>query len=198
MKKIVLIILISIFVFGCKTKKVLMTEIKEEETTFISELKKEDLKNIKNENIKENSSNEISKNKAEEKTEVNITGKVDKENPLSYYNIVNGDTVDYFKINGNADFSFKTYKNSLNSVENSLDNKESQKEIKEEKSISNAVENVKKAVKDVKQKTVEVVKKDVTIGSYFVFLIWGLVAIALCILILWLRKSNVLTKIFKL
>lgn len=185
---------------GCKTKKVLKTEAKE---TYKSEeiLKSQTIDNEKIEVKKFIESQEQKKeDKKEEKTDIQISGKVDKENPVTYYNVVDGDTIDLFKISGNADFIFKssksTQKSTINNkaVDNTTDSRNS------ERTVSNAVENVKSVVKEVQTKTVEVVKKDFTIGSYFVFFLWGLAAIALLILILWVRKSNpfqFITKYFK-
>lgn len=195
MKKIAILILISFFVFGCKTKKTLKTESKEE----VKEIVISKTETTEKEQTKESTISKIEKvqteDKKEDKKEVEIIGKVDKENPITYYNIVDGDTIDLFKITGNADFIFKSSSNSQKSNINNNLSTNSSKEIKSEKSISNAVENVKNTIKEVQTKTVQVVKKDFTIGSYVVFLIWGLAIIALLVLILWIRKSTWWTSI---
>lgn len=197
-KTIILILIFSLLLsFGCKTKKVLKNESKE----VIKEEIISKTENIEKDILKESNVKDFitvkKEDKKEEKTEVEIKGKVDKENPVTYYNVIDGDTIDLFKITGNADFIFKssksTQKSNLNNISstNTLNTKES------EKTISNAVENVKNTVKEVQKKTVEVVKKDFTIGSYIVFLIWGIIIITLCAFILWFRKSNLFAKIFK-
>lgn len=190
MRKIAILIMISILIMGCKTNKVLKTEAKE---TYKYEeiLTSQTVYNEKIEIKKSAESQEQKKeDKKEEKTDIEISGKVDKENPFNFYNVVDGDTIDLFKISGNADFIFKSSKSTQkstinnNSTDNTADSRNS------ERTVSNAVENLKNVVKEIQTTTVEVVKKDVTIGSYFVFFLWGLAAIALLILILWIRKSN--------
>lgn len=195
MKKIILIILISFFVFGCKTKKTFKTESKEE----VKEQVISKTETTEKEAVKESTVREIltvqNEDKKEDNKEIEIVGKVDKENPITYYNIVDGDTIDLFKIIGNADFIFKSSSSIQKSNVNNNSYTNTSKENKSEKSLSNTVENVKNTVKDIKTKTVEVVKKDFTIGSYVVFLIWGLAIIALLVLIMWVRKSTWFTSI---
>jgi cobalamin biosynthesis Mg chelatase CobN len=197
MKKItILILVVSLLLsFGCKTKRVLRNEYKEvvSEQSVIkkdSTIKKTLKDSIVTKNVTVNK-----EDKKDEKTEVEITGKVDKDNPASYYNIVDGDTIDLFRITGNANFIFKSSKTVQKS---NINNNTSSSTVNNKESIISvykAVETVKNTAKEVKEKTVEVVKKDFTIGSYFVFLIFGIVAIVLCIFIFWLSKSNWLSKI---
>ncbi len=196
MKIIKIILVLSLLLsFGCKTKKVVKTQSKEvekiESISKVESTEKEIIKESVNENIIQDKKEE----KKEEKIAIEISGKVNKENPLTYYNVVNGDTIDLFKIVGNADFIFKKSSHTQNSQINNNSNTTSSNSKDNEKSISNAVENVKNVVKEAQNKTVEVVKQDFTIGSYIVFLIWGIVIIALCVLILWLRKSTWWTNI---
>jgi hypothetical protein len=190
MKKIIIAILISFFILGCKTKKILKNEVKEvEKVETISKTETTEKEKVKESAVEENKTVQ-KEDKKEEKTEVEITGKVDKENPVTYYNVIDGDTIDLFKIIGNADFIFKSSKSTQKSDVNNNSTTTSSNSKDNEKSISNAVENVKNSVKQVQSKTVQVVKQDFTIGSYIVFLIWGLAIIALIILIMWIRKST--------
>lgn len=200
MRKIVILILISLFIIGCKTKKVLKTENKEfyknEETLKSETVEKEDIKN----KISKESQEQNKEDTKENKSEIQITGKVDIKNPVTYFNVIDGDTVDLFKITGNADFIFKSLNSTKKSTINNKTTDITSDSRNSEKTVSHAVESVKKAIKEVQTKTVEVVKKDFTLGTYFVFFLWGLAAIALLIIILWIRKSNpfqFITKYFK-
>jgi len=194
MKKIAIIIF-SLVSFGCSTKKKLVTkqreEIKEQTISKTETVQKETAK----ESTSVNNAKVKNEDKKESKSDIQIVGKVDKENPITYYNVVNGDTIDLFKITGNADFIFKSSNNSQksslnnNSITNTTNTKES------EKSLSNAVENVKNTIKDVQTKSVNIVKKDLTFGSYLVFFLWGLGIIVISVLFLWLRKSTFFTSI---
>lgn len=194
MKKIVLI-LSSFLILGCSTKKKVVTKQREEtKETVISKTENTQKENLKESTIKE--SLQVQKeDKLEEKKDIQIVGKVDKENPVTYYNVVNGDTIDLFKITGNADFIFKSTVNSQKSNVNNNSSTNTQNNKESEKSISNAVENVKTAVKEVQTKSVDIVKKDFTFGSYLTFFLWGLVIIIILALILWLRKSTFWTEI---
>lgn len=195
MKKIIILILISFFIFGCKTKKAVKNESKEVVKEQVST--KKDL--VEKQETKESTISKIetiqTEDKKENKKDIEIVGKVDKENPIEFYNIVNGDTIDLFRISGNADFVFKSSNSSQKSNTNNNSLTNTSTENKSEKSSSNVVESVKDVFKGVQSKTVEVVKKDFTIGSYIVFLIWGLAIIALLILIMWVRKSTWWTSI---
>lgn len=152
-------------------------------------------KEIKNEKSIINNLQDKKEDRKQDKTDIKIIGKVYKNNPITYYNVVNGDTIDLFRITGNADFIFKKSSSNQSSQINSNSSTTSTSDKNNEKSISNAVENVKNVVKEAQNKTVQVVKQDFTIGSYIIFLIWGIVIIALCAFILWLRKSTWWTKI---
>lgn len=189
--------MISFFIFGCKTKKILKTQSKEKEKVT-ENLKSEEVQKEENKSSKSSGEKTIEKSeKKEDKKEIEISGKVDKENPVTFYNVVNGDTIDLFKITGNADFVFKSSNNDQKSTQIKELNKESSREKKGLKSISNAVENVKEKAKEVQQKTVDVVKKDFTFETYVVFLIWGIVIIGLFFLILWIRKTNLFKSIIE-
>lgn len=195
MKKIIILILISFFILGCRTKRTLKNEVKE----VVKEQVISKTETTEKEQTKESTISKIEtvkvEDKKEDKKEVEIIGKVDKENPITYYNIVNGDTIDLFKITGNADFIFKSSSNSQKSNinNNSYTNTTQLKEG--EKSLSNAVENIKVAVKEVQTKSVDIVKKDFTFGTYLVLFLWGLVIIIVLGLIYWLRKSTWWTSI---
>lgn len=200
MKKIAILILISLFIMGCKTKKVLKKESQEvyksEEILKSQTTEREEIKSKKYTDFQ----NQKTEDSKVEKTDIQITGKVTKDNPVVYYNIIGRDTIDAFKIEGSADFTFKSSKSTQKSSVNNKSSDTSSEDTDAKRSVSNAVENVKKAVKEVQTKTVEVVKKDFTIGSYFVFFLWGLAVIALLILFIWIRKSNpfqFITKYFK-
>lgn len=195
MKKIIILILISFFVFGCRTKRTLKNEIKE----VVKEQTISKTETVEKESEKVSTVREIrtvqNEDKKEDKKEVEIVGKVDKENPITYYNIVNGDTIDLFKITGNADFIFKSSSNSQKSNINNNTSTNTTQSKESEKSLSNAVENVKVAVKEVQIKSVHIVKKDLTFGSYMVFFFWGVIIIFILALIYYLRKSTWFTSI---
>lgn len=201
MKKIIILILISFFILGCSTKKKLINKSKEEtKETIISKTetvqKESEIKDITVK--KEENKTEIKK---EENKSVEIKGKTDEKTPLTYYNVVNGDTIDLFKVVGNAEVIFKSSNNSQNSYYNNNSSNNTKESNSNEKTLSNAVENVKQAVKEVQTKSVDVVKKGFTFGTYLTFFLWGLAIIVIAVIILWFRKTtfwtDILTKVKK-
>jgi hypothetical protein len=189
-KTIITLLILSVFVFGCKSKKVLKQEAKVTEKI-----------EFKSKNIKDSSSSEsvvkaaigkksISDIIQAKNTDIEIKGKVNPGNPLIYYNIVNGDTLDNISISGSAEVIYRSNRNDLKrdskSESDSLNTSD-----KQSKSLSsNLIEGVSNTAKAIQAKTTEVVKKDFQFGAYFTFLIWGVVAIILIIIIMWVKKST--------
>lgn len=201
MKKIITIILISFFILGCSTKKKLINKSKEEtkETTISKTETVQKDSEIKNVEVKKEETK--TETKKDENKSVEIKGKADEKTPLTYYNVVNGDTIDLFKVVGNAEVIFKSSNNSQNSSYNNNSSNNTKESNSSEKTLSNAVENVKQAVKEVQTKSVDVVKKGFTFGTYLTFFLWGLAIIVIAVIILWLRKTtfwtDILTKVKK-
>lgn len=195
MKKTILIILISFAILGCRTKKTL----KNESTEVLKEQSISKIETVEKENSKESTSKESLQvkniEKKEEKNDIQIAGKVDKENPIEFYNVVNGDTINLFRIKGNADFIFKASNKAEKSNVNINSTNSLLKQNNSEKSASNIIENIKNTTKEVKSKTVEVVKKEVTFGVYLTIFIWGIVIIGLIVLYQWVKKSTWFTSI---
>lgn len=198
MKKIILI-LSAIFLLvaanSCRTKKVIKNESKQVEKTEVKEAVKVQQQEVKKESEEKQEQEKKTEEKSEEKQEVNITGKVDDKNPLTFYNVVNGDTIDLFKVTGNADVIFKSSKNNSNSFSSSENNSKILKESEQKKESGSIIEKATETVKEVQTKSVEVVKKNMTFGVYLTFFLWGLAVIAILVFIIWLRKSTYWTKI---
>lgn len=196
MKKTILLIIISFFLFGCKVKRTVKNQSKEiEKIEVISKTETTQKDTEKTSTVGEIRTVQ-NQTKTEDKKDLEIKAKVDDKNPLSVYNVINGDTIDIFKVTGNAEVIFKSSNNSRNSslnnnlISNTTNTKES------EKSLSNAVENVKTAIKEVQTKSVEVVKKDFQFGTYLVFFIWGIAIIVILGLIYYFRKTNLFSNIW--
>ena len=189
-KTIITLLILSVFVFGCKSKKVLKQEAKVTEKI-----------EFKSKNIKDSSSSEsvvkaavgkksLSDIIQSKNTDIEIKGKVNPGNPLIYYNIVNGDTLDILSISGSAEVIYRSNRNDIKrdskSESDSLNTSD-----KQSKSLSsNLIEGVSITAKAIQAKTTEVVKKDFQFGAYFTFLIWGVVAVILIIIIMWVKKST--------
>lgn len=197
MRIIAIILIISLFVFGCKTKKIDKYEEKIEQKETVKE--KTEVKEHQEEKVSivKKSDETVKKDNKEENKSVEIKGKTDEKNPLTYYNVVNGDTIDLFKVTGNADVIFKSFNKSSNSNSNSNSSTNYSEDKKSDKKSGSVIEKASEVVSEVQQKTVQVVKKDFTFGTYLTFFLWGLAIIIVLVIIFWLRKQTFFTKFFK-
>jgi len=195
MKKIVLLILISICILGCRTKKVLRSESSETKKVEASSTSKAETKESVKESKNIESSTVNSASIKDNKSSVEISGKVNKENPLIYYNIVDGDTVGSIGISGIADFVIKN--NNSNSQSDNSNTGISKSEAINSKSstVAVAVDNISKVATEAQSKTIEVVKKEFTLGVYLSWIIIGVIIIGITVGIFYIKKSTWWTKI---
>ncbi|WP_426473454.1 hypothetical protein [Chryseobacterium balustinum] len=109
MKQILILILLSSLLLGCRTKHKIVSFTKEGKTEIERVkldsvkviVKKEDSKKITDQNIK---------NKKEDFSgDIIIKGKSDSLNPLVYHNIVGKDTIQSVSIIGNAEYSINNH-----------------------------------------------------------------------------------------
>lgn len=184
-------------VLGCKTKRVTKKEHKEKESIEYSETVKntevEEIKSINTEKVKDS---QVILNK-EEKTSIEISGKVNKENPLMFYNVVNGDTIDLFKVTGNADVFFKSNKSVLDQSKNIVSEKEKNTEDKTKKKSEGIIEGAIEVAKEIQNKTSDVVKKDFQPGVYITGFLITAFLILIISLFLYIRKQTWFINFFK-
>lgn len=174
---------------GCKVKKVTKKEAKiKERTEFLT-------KDVKTQSEKSNillseskKETEVISNK-EQNTSLEIKGKVEKDNPLIFYNVINGDTIDLFKVSGNADVLYKSNKSNVNSSNQVYNESNINESKKSEKTNESIVAGVVEKATEIQSKTVDVVKKGFQIGTYITFFLWGLAIIIVCGLIIYFRKT---------
>lgn len=195
MKKIILLILISICILGCRTKKVVKSESTEHKKVETSST----FNSVNKESAKESNSIESSTVKStnikENKSSVEISGKVNKDNPLIYYNIVDGDTVGSIGISGIADFVIKNNSSTLNSNTSNASNNNINSDKSKSSVVEEAVKNIAEVAVKAQAKTSETVKKGFTFGVYMTWIVLGIVTIGFIIGIFYIRKSTWWTKI---
>lgn len=195
MKKIVFLILISLCILGCRTKKVVKSESAEHKKVENSSASNSEIR----ENVKESNNIESSTLQAanikDNKSSVEISGKVNKDNPLVYYNIVDGDTVGSIGISGIADFVIKNNSSTLNSNTSNTSNSKVNLDKSKSSVVEEAVKNIAEATVKAQAKTSETVKKGFTFGVYMAWIILGIVTIGSIIGIFYIRKSTWWTKI---
>ncbi|AZA74797.1 hypothetical protein EG358_13935 [Chryseobacterium indoltheticum] len=162
---------------GCKTKQVLKnSEIQKE---FIKvDSKKDSIQNESKSQEKEVISEKKSTDlKKESQTEINIVGTSEIDKPLEIFNIENGDTLQSFKVTGNANVIFRS--KALKSIEVKTEKKSESLVEKFKQFSENIVEenNVKERFKEVKNKTKEIKVKGLQAG------LWILITFVLIFLI---------------
>lgn len=188
--KMIILILLSSLILGCRTAKKDVHFTKEGRTEI--ERVKSDTstkEKVKSED-KNHSEHDIKSISQKFSGDIIIKGKSDSINPFIFHNILNGDTLQSISIKGNADYYINNHYSK---------SKEQQKETKTEEKLSNfqkfARESVsKETITEVASKVKEVNKTikstGFQAGAYITFIIWGAVAIALIVLLLWLRKTE--------
>lgn len=195
MRKIVLMILISICILGCRTKKVLKSESSETKKVEISSASKSEIKESVKESKNIESSTVNSASIKDNKSYVEIAGKVNKDNPLIYYNIIDGDTVGSIGISGIADFVIKNNNSNSETNNRNIDISKSESNNSKSSTVAVAVDNIAKVAIDAQSKTIEVVKKGFTLGVYLSWIIIGIVIIGSIVGIFYIKKTTWWTKI---
>lgn len=171
--KILIIILLTSLLLGCRTKH---------KTSLYSREGKTEIERIKFDSVKERCLKESTK-KITDKTikkqlenfsgDIIIRGKSDILNPLIFHNVVSGDTLQSILIRGTADYYIN------NHYKKSTENKEASK--KEEKTniiqdlAKTAVskETIKEVASEVVKKTNDITSKGFQFGIYWVLGILG-------------------------
>lgn len=198
MKRILtIVVLISIIVIGCKTKRTLKNKSEQIDNVEVSETKKESEKTQTEASKKEEIKTDKKEEKKEEKKEVRIFGIVNKENPLNYYNVVDGDTIDFLRVTGIANVEYLTTNTNEKSHINNNSTTNTYDIKKDEKTTSGETGFTGNIIKKVKTKSEDIVKKDFQFGAYITFFVWGIVIIAILCVILWARKSDFWNEIWE-
>lgn len=186
--KAILIILSLLLMYGCKSKKILKTKSSELETIQIVSEKKEEKQIEKVEQKQETKKVDLVDQKKENKTEIEIKGKAEVGKPLEVYNIENGDTIQAFKIIGNADVSIKTKTAKSDQVKKKNSSFRSENKLEEfAKGIVNE-SNLKKTGKQINDSAKKVTT---TTGTFWSFgIVFGLSTVALLIigLLIYFKK----------
>lgn len=143
MKKLIILILLSSLLFGCRSRKkqLEITDYRTAEITKADTLKVDSVRKAESRKI----TDQITVNKKEKQAEgeIEIKGKTDSANVFDFHNVVNGDTLQVIHIAGNADFTIKSKHLQ----------KSEQSEIKKEAQYSNIIQEV--ARKAVAQSTIK-------------------------------------------
>lgn len=192
---IIPIILLLSLAFGCRTRKATRFKSKETERIDYTQKTTESLKEAKKDiisSVKKDSKTDLIK---QANTAIQIKAKIDKDNPLTLYDIINGDTLSSLRVTGNAEVIYKSSKSDSTIVKNNTSETVNSKSSENNKESEGLIEVAVNKAKEIQTSTVEVVAKGFSFMSYIVFLLWGLGAIVVLGLIIYLRKINIVGKI---
>lgn len=176
--KIMLLILLSSLILGCRTKHKIATTYKEnkEETQKIKvdSLDSQNLKLVQN-----TTSNIVSDEKKNEVSgEVLITGKSDVFNPFIFHNVVGSDTIQSISIIGNAEYLISNHFSKADNKKSKVRKEETIHTIQEAAQKTVSKEMTREAVSEVSEKTKEIKSNGFQAGA------WIVIAFAAIILIL--------------
>ncbi|WBV60248.1 hypothetical protein PFY12_14565 [Chryseobacterium camelliae] len=178
--KIVIILITVLLLMGCKTKNTLKnTEIKKSFEKI--EVKKDSIKSESKIREKE-AKKEIlySEQKKENQVETEIKGKAETHQPLEFFNVENGDTLQSIKVTGNAEVHIKTKSSNSIDVKKVTKNQTITEKLQEFTESIVRENNVQERAEEFKQKSKEAVTRTGTFWSFG--LIGGLGSFALLLI----------------
>lgn len=161
-------ILAVLLMIGCKTKQITKTSETLKEFEKVDSKKDSVKTEVKSQEKEVVSEKQSTDQKKDSQTEINIIGTSEIDKPLEIFNIENGDTLQSFKVSGNANVVFRSKASKSNEVKFE---KKSESFVEKFKQFSeNIVEenNVKERFKEVKNKTKEVKVKGFQAGTWIV------------------------------
>lgn len=188
-KTTIIIISLLLLLLGCKVKRVSKTaQYSANETEYSKKETKSQQDVLKSELSVVKIDSEKLKTK-QENSNVEIRGKVTDKIPLTFFNVVNGDTINLLKVSGNADVFFSSNKSILEQNNTNIHENKHNESKKAEKKDEGFVSGLAKTAEKIQTKTVDVVKRDFQVGVYITgFLIAALIIIVTAIILYFKRK----------
>lgn len=153
----VILIMIAILLTGCRSKKVVTSVISEKEIVQETAINKAENKVEKIEDKWQSKTAETLERKKDNQTDFELNGKAEVGKPIEVYNIHNGDTLQAFTVNGNAEVHIKTKASHSDLVKKESTSasfigklKDFSENIVKENNIKERVREVKEKNKDIK------------------------------------------------
>lgn len=188
--KILILILLSSLILGCRTRTK-KTFYKTEGKTEIERIKFDSIKSVdKKESTKKVYDHTVKKQKEDFSGDIIIKGKSDSLNPLIFHNVVSGDTLQSILIKGNADYLINNrYKKAAENTEDKK-NEQSSNIIKDIAQTAVSKKTIKEVANTVKEKTNDIKYKGFQFGAWFTIVLFGIIIICLVFLWVWFRKTT--------
>lgn len=179
MKKILILIILSSLIIGCRTKQKVVS-VTEEGKTEIELVK---LDSVKEQNVKQETKkvtdNTVQEKKDEFSGDIIIKGKSDSLNPLQFHNVVNGDTLQSISIHGNADYIINNHFQKKENKKTEAGKEESTNIIQETARDLVSKETINKVAHKVTESTKKIKITGFEVGAWIFFTILGVTLILL-------------------
>lgn len=177
MKKILILIILSSLILGCRTKQKAVTFTKEGRT----EIERVKLDSVKEQTVKQETKkvtdNTIQEKKDEFSANIIIKGKSDSLNPLQFHNIVNGDTLQSISIRGNADYIINNHFQKNNNQKSESGKEENTNIIQQTARDLVSKETIKDVASTVTNTTKKITSRGFQAGAWIVWAVLGIVLI---------------------
>lgn len=186
--KILIIILLSSLLLGCRTKH---------KTSFYSKEGKTEIERITLDSVKEKSVKEstkkivdqtIKKQTEDFSGDIVIRGKSDTLNPLIFHNIISGDTLQSIVIRGTADYYINNHYRKTAEDKKEKSSEEKTNIIQELAKDAVSKETIKKVAAEVEKKTNDIKTKGFQAGTWIIVAILGIVFIIIFFTYKYLKK----------
>lgn len=175
--KILIIILLSSLLLGCRTKH---------KTSFYSKEGRAEIERLKLDSVKEKAVKESTKKVSDQTVkkqiqdfsgDIVIKGKSDTLNPLVFHNVVSGDTLQSIVIRGTADYYINNHYRKTSEDKKESSSEEKTNIIQDLAKTAVSKETIKKVAAEVEKKTNDIKSKGFQGGMWIVLAILGIVAI---------------------
>lgn len=186
--RILIIILLSSLLLGCRTKH---------KTSFYSKEGKTEIERIKLDSVKEKEVKESTKKVTDQTVkkkledfsgDIIIKGKSDTLNPLIFHNVVSGDTLQSIVIRGTADYYINNHYRKTSEDKQEISNVEKTNIIQDLAKTAVSKETIKAVAAEVEKKTNDIKTKGFQAGLWMVFAILGIVLIVIFFTYKYFRK----------
>ncbi|WP_223560192.1 hypothetical protein [Chryseobacterium lathyri] len=189
MKKILILILLSSLILGCRTKQ---------KSSFYSKEGRTEIERVKFDSVKERDSkestkkisdNSLTQKKDEFTGDIIIKGKSDTLNPLIFHNIVSGDTLQSILIKGKADYYIANHYKKSKEDKKETSSDEKLNVIQQTARDMVSKETIKDVVSKVEQGTKKIKSTGFQAGLWVVLAVFGIVAIVVFGIYKYLKRK---------
>ncbi|MEN5306843.1 hypothetical protein ABE425_04965 [Chryseobacterium cucumeris] len=177
--RILIIILLSSLLLGCRTKH---------KTSFYSNEGRTEIERVKLDSVKEKTVKESTKKETDQTVkkkledfsgDIVIKGKSDTLNPFIFHNVVSGDTLQSIVIRGTADYYINNHYRKTSEDKKESSSEEKTNIIQDLAKTAVSKETIKAVAAEVEKKTNDIKTKGFQAGIWIVLALLGLVAIVI-------------------